>query len=194
MSRIGKRPIKIPSGVKVSIDGGIIRVSGPKGEIQSEIAPLVDVVVEDDNIKVVRKGDSPKHKAQHGLMRAIIANMITGVTDGYKKCLDIIGLGYKVEQRGRGLMFNLGHSHPIYFVPPPEVKLEIETPKKEKAEEYTPGTLVRVVVSGVDKALVGQVAAKIRSFREPDSYKGKGIRYFGEPIKLKPGKAGAGGK
>lgn len=191
MSRIGKKPVPIPDGVKVSVEGRMVRVSGPKGELVKEIAPLVDVVVEDKQVLVIRRKDSHDDKAQHGLMRALIANMITGVTEGYKKYLDVIGLGYKVEQKGKGIMLSLGYSHPIFFVPPPEVKVEIETPKKEKAEEYSPGTLVRIIVSGCDKELVGQVAAKIRSFREPDAYKGKGIRYFGEPIRLKPGKAGA---
>ncbi|MGB9561563.1 MAG: 50S ribosomal protein L6 [bacterium] len=192
---MGKKPIQIPDGVKVTIDGRKVKVSGPKGELEKEMPPMVDITVEDRKIKVMRKGDKPREKAQHGLARAILANMIKGVVDGFKKELDVIGLGYRVENKGKGIILSLGYSHPIYFVPPPGITLEIETPKKEKAEEYSPGTLVRINVMGCDKELVGLVAAKIRSFRRPDAYKGKGIRYYGEPLRLKPGKTGgAGGK
>jgi len=190
MSRIGKQPIPIPKGIKVSIENNKIEISGPKGKLQQVIHPSIKVEVSDNQIRVTRTGDKKQDRALHGLTRAIIANMIKGVSEGYTINLDVLGLGYKVEPKGKGIMLSLGHTHPIFFLPPPEVTLEVEIPKKEKAEEYTPGASYRIRVSGCDKALVGQVAAKIRSFREPDCYKGKGIRYFGEQLRLKPGKAG----
>jgi large subunit ribosomal protein L6 len=175
MSRTGKKPIPIPSGVKVEIKDNLVKVNGPKGELKREIHPSMEVESAQEIITVKRPSDSKFHKSLHGVTRTIIANMITGVTSEYRKGLEIQGIGYKAELLGKKLNLSLGYSHPIMFVPPPGLKIELEGPS-------------RIKVSGVDKELVGLIAAKIRSFRPPEPYKGKGIRYEGEIVRKKAGK------
>ncbi len=190
-SRIGRKPIKIPSGVKVEIsDEGIVRVEGPKGKLEKKLPPMVKVNIDGDTITVtpeeVRKKLKNKAKAFQGLARSLINNMIIGVTEGFKKSLDIVGLGYRAEVKGKEIVFNLGYSHPINFKLPEGI-----TAKTEKGSGEVQ---VRVIVEGIDKELVGQVAANIRRLRPPEPYKGKGIRYTGEVIRRKAGKAGKGAK
>ena len=190
-SRIGRKPIKIPSGVKVEIsEEGIVRVEGPKGKLEKKLPPMVKVNIDGDTITVtpeeVRKKLKNKAKAFQGLARSLINNMIIGVTEGFKKSLDIVGLGYRAEVKGKEIVFNLGYSHPINFKLPEGI-----TAKTEKGSGEVQ---VRVIVEGIDKELVGQVAANIRRLRPPEPYKGKGIRYTGEVIRRKAGKAGKGAK
>jgi large subunit ribosomal protein L6 len=175
VSRIGKKIIDIPKGVTVTLEGGIVKVKGPKGELQRAIHPNMKVEMKDDQIEVKRPDDFKENRALHGLTRALIQNMILGVNAEYKKTLDIVGVGYKVELKGENLLLNMGYSHPIYFMPPTGIKIVAPTP-------------TQIVVSGIDKQLVGQVAAKIRSIREPEPYKGKGIKYSDEHILRKAGK------
>ncbi|MCZ7610426.1 MAG: 50S ribosomal protein L6 [Ignavibacterium sp.] len=175
MSRIGKKIIEIPNGVTVTIDGSIVKIKGPKGELQRAIHPNMKLELKDSNLEVKRPDDQKTNKALHGLTRALVHNMVVGVTSGYKKVLDIVGVGYRVELKGTNLLLNMGYSHPIYFMPPAEIK--IETP-----------TQTQIVITGIDKQLVGQVAAKLRSIRKPEPYKGKGIKYSGEQILRKAGK------
>jgi large subunit ribosomal protein L6 len=178
MSRVGKNPIPIPSKVKVEIDQNEITVSGPKGELKREIHPSLKVETSKGEIVVLRSSDSKFHKSLHGLTRALIANMVDGVSTGYRKALEIQGIGYKAELMGKKLNLSLGFSHPILFSPPEGIKIDLEGSNK-------------IMVSGIDKELVGAVAAKIRSFRPPEPYKGKGIRYEGEFVRKKAGKAAA---
>ncbi|MCK4386188.1 MAG: 50S ribosomal protein L6 [candidate division Zixibacteria bacterium] len=178
MSRVGKNPIPVPSGVGVKINQNEITVSGPKGELKREFHPSMKVETSKDEIVVFRSSDSKFHKSLHGLTRALIANMIDGVTTGYRKALEIQGVGYKAELMGKKLNLSLGFSHPILFSPPEGIKIDLDAPN-------------RIAVSGIDKELVGLVAAKIRSFRPPEPYKGKGIRYKGEFVRKKAGKAAA---
>ncbi len=175
MSRIGKKPINVKD-VEVKIDGQKVTVKGKLGELSMEVHPNISVKVEGDEVIVTRPNDAKQNRALHGLTRALIANMVKGVTEGFKKTLKIIGVGYRAEIKGNGLLLNLGYSHPIYFIPPKEVKLEVPSPDQ-------------IVISGIDKELVGNVAAKIRSFRKPEPYKGKGVRYIDEVIIRKAGKA-----
>lgn len=175
MSRVGKKPIAIPSNVTVQLEDRKISVKGPKGSLNREIHPEIQVKVEDNQIHVSRTSDSRKHRALHGLTRALLANMVTGVTVGYRKSLEIVGVGYKVELKGNSLQFSLGYSHPIVLRPPPGVIMEVEKP-----------TLFHI--SGIDRELVGHVAAAARFLRKPDPYKGKGVRYLGEHIRRKAGK------
>jgi len=176
MSRIGKKPIPIPKGVKVEKTNGILKVSGPKGELSTKVHPRIEVEITTDNVLVKRKSDSRMDKTLHGLWRSLINNMIIGVSQGYSKKLEIVGIGYRAELKGKALVLYLGYSHPIIFIPPDGVKIEVPQP-------------TNIIVSGIDKQLVGQVAAKIRSFRPSEPYKGKGIRYEGEVIRMKAGKA-----
>ncbi|GIK60378.1 MAG: 50S ribosomal protein L6 [Ignavibacteriota bacterium] len=179
MSRIGKKPIEIPKGVTISLDGQTIKVKGPKGELHRILHHLIKTEIVDNEIKFSRPDDLKETRSLHGLTRALVQNMIVGVTDSYKKSLEIVGVGYKAELKGKNLLLNIGYSHPIYFVPPDEVKLEVPAP-------------TQINISGNDKELVGLVAAKIRSFRKPEPYKGKGIKYSDERIIRKAGKtAGA---
>ena len=168
-------PIPIPSGVKVNIAGKEITVAGPKGSLKENIHPSIQVEMDQDQLLVKRPSESKFHKSLHGLTRSLIANMVTGVTTEYQKALEIQGVGYKAELKGKRLNLILGLSHPILFAPPEGVKIELDGPSKIK-------------ISGIDKHLVGQVAAKIRSFRPPEPYKGKGIRYAGEIVRKKAGK------
>lgn len=179
MSRIGKKPVEIPIGVNVSLEGQVIKVKGPKGELHRTIHPAIKAEIVESEIKFSRPDDLKESRSLHGLTRALIQNMIIGVTDSYKKSLEIVGVGYKAELKGKNLLLNIGYSHPIYFVPPDEVKLEVPAP-------------TQIIISGIDKELVGLVSAKIRSFRKPEPYKGKGIKYSDERIIRKAGKtAGA---
>lgn len=175
MSRVGNKPIPVPKGVTITI-GDVVAVKGPKGQLSTPVVGGVDVSVTDDVLSVTRHSDHRTHRANHGLMRALIANMVTGVTTGFEKKLEIIGVGYKAENKGKNVVFNLGYSHPIDFTPPEGVSVTIDK-----------GT--KVSVKGIDREAVGQTAAVIRGFRPPDSYKGKGVRYEGETVRLKAGKA-----
>lgn len=177
MSRIGKKPIPVPAGVDVSIDGSAIRVKGPNGDLSRELPRDMVVRRDGDDILVERPSDAPEHRALHGLSRTLVANMIEGVTTGYKKTLEIVGVGYRAENKAFGLTLSLGYSHPIDYQAPEGIKLHAATP-----------TVVEV--SGSNKEAVGQVAAEIRSLRPPEPYKGKGVKYQGEVIRRKAGKAG----
>ncbi len=175
MSRIGKKPIEIAKGITVTKTGNEIKVKGPKGELSSKFHPKIGIEIKDSEILVKRPDDSKENRALHGLTRALIQNMITGVTKQYKKTLDIVGVGYRVELKGKNLLFNIGYSHPIYFMPPDEITFE------------TP-TQTQIIVTGIDKQLVGLIASKIRTIRKPEPYKGKGIKYSDEQIQRKAGK------
>ncbi len=191
VSRLGRKPVSIPNGVKVELkEDGTIRVEGPKGKLEKKLPPLVQISLENNEIIVqkapVQKKLQNKAKAFQGLARAIINNMVTGVTQGFTKSLDIVGLGYKAEVKGQELILSLGYSHPINFPLPPGIVA--------KTEKGTDPVQVRIILEGIDKELLGQVAANIRKLRPPEPYKGKGIRYTGEVILRKAGKSGKGGK
>jgi large subunit ribosomal protein L6 len=177
MSRIGRMPVAIPSGVDVTIDGRQVTVKGPKGTLSLEVVQPIEVKQADGTITVSRPSDEGEIRALHGLSRSLIANMVTGVTDGYRKTLEIVGVGYRVQARGKDLEFSLGYSHPVPVSPPDGITFRVETP-------------TRLVVEGIDKQQVGEVAANLRKLRKPDPYKGKGVRYQGEQIRRKVGKAG----
>ncbi|PJA99498.1 MAG: 50S ribosomal protein L6 [Ignavibacteriales bacterium CG_4_9_14_3_um_filter_30_11] len=179
MSRIGKKPVEIPAGVSIVKEGNSLTVKGPKGELKNSFNSSLSIEVKSNEVIVTRPDDSKEHRSLHGLTRALIQNMVTGVKSSYSKTLDIVGVGYRAELKGKNLLLNIGFSHPIYFMPPDGVTLE------------TP-TQTQIVISGIDKQLVGQVAAKLRSIRKPEPYKGKGIKYSDEQIQRKAGKtAGA---
>jgi large subunit ribosomal protein L6 len=177
MSRIGRKPIPVPTGVDVNIDGSTVHVKGPRGEMTRTLHREMTIRRDGDQILVERPSDNPEHRSLHGLTRTLIANMIEGVTEGYKKTLEIVGVGYRAENRPFGLNFALGYSHPIEYRAPEGIKLNAASP-----------TVVEV--TGIDKEAVGQVAAEIRSLRPPEPYKGKGVKYQGEVIRRKAGKAG----
>ena len=177
MSRIGKLPIPVPTGVDVMIDGRQVTVKGPKGTLTHAVAGAIEVASADGTLRVTRGNDERESRALHGLTRTLIANMVTGVTQGYEKKLEIVGTGYRVVAKGSTLEFALGYSHPIMVEPPDGVAFTVEAP-------------TRFTVSGIDKQKVGEVAANLRKLRKPDPYKGKGVRYAGEQIKRKVGKAG----
>lgn len=176
MSRIGKKPVSLPSGVTVKRDGAYISVKGPKGELRQAVSEVIDVAIEGNEVIVTRPNDQAEARSMHGLTRTLIDNMVQGVSTGYTRRLEIVGVGYRAEVRGKGVMFNLGFSHPIFFFPPSGITVETPTPTS-------------VLLGGIDKQLIGQVAAKIRSFRPPEPYKGKGIKYEGEQIRRKAGKS-----
>ena len=175
MSRIGKKPIEVPSGVEVELKPGFVRVKGPKGELTQEISHDMTVKLDDNVITVERPTDRGPHRALHGLTRSLVANMIVGVTDGYEKRLDIQGVGYRAAAKGKGLELALGYSHPVSIDPVEGIEFEVPQPTE-------------VVVRGIDKQKVGQVAANIRESRPPEPYKGKGIRYRDEHVARKVGK------
>ncbi len=178
MSRIGRLPIPVPNGVDVAIDGRTVNVTGPKGALSHTVAaPITVDRAEDGTIAVSRPDDERESRALHGLSRTLIANMITGVTAGYSKTLEIVGVGYRVQARGTDLEFALGYSHPVPVRAPQGITFTVETPTRFRVE-------------GIDKQQVGEVAAKIRKLRKPDPYKGKGVRYQGENVKRKVGKTG----
>ena len=177
MSRIGRSPVTIPSGVDVTISGREVTVKGPRGQLNMTVVQPIEVAQSDGVITVTRPNDEGEIRALHGLSRSLIANMVTGVTEGYSKTLEIVGVGYRVQARGKDLEFSLGFSHPVPVIAPEGITLRVESP-------------TRFVVEGIDKQQVGEVAANIRKLRKPDPYKGKGVRYEGEHIKLKVGKTG----
>ena len=182
MSRIGRLPIPVPSGVDVTITGRTLTVTGPKGQLTRELHPDMTVKREEENLLVTRPTEQKTHKQLHGLTRTLVNNMVVGVTHGYRKGLEITGVGYRAAKAGEKLQLNLGYSHQIEVDPPAGISFEIESP-------------TRLAVVGIDKELVGQIAAKVRSTRKPEPYKGKGVRYAGEKIRRKAGKAGKiGGK
>lgn len=180
MSRIGKMPISLPSGVEVNVSkGNMVIVKGPKGELKQDVHPDLSVNIEDGELEVTRPTNQKRHRSMHGLYRSLIDNMVVGVTEGYVKELELIGVGYRCSNKGQLLELQLGYSHPIMFLIPEEVKLEA---KMEK------GKAPSIRLESIDKQLIGQVAAKIRSLRPPEPYKGKGVRYKGEEIRRKAGK------
>jgi len=177
MSRIGKRPIPVPAGVNVAIDGNNVTAKGPKGELARTLHPDIQVVMENGEILVKRPSDEERHKALHGLSRTLVANMVEGVNTGFQKTLEISGVGYKAELKPYGVLLSLGFSHTIEYKTPAGVNIKTPNP-------------TTVIVDGASKELVGQVAAEIRSFRKPEPYKGKGVKYQGEVVRRKAGKAG----
>jgi large subunit ribosomal protein L6 len=178
MSRIGNAPITIPSGVDIQVVDRTITVKGPKGSLSREIPGKIDISIDDGVLRCTRPGEEREHRAQHGLTRSLVNNMVVGVTEGFKKQLEIVGVGYRAEQQGpNGLRLNLGFSHPVNVTAPEGITFEVPAP-------------TQVTVSGIDKEVVGQVAANIRSIRKPEPYKGKGVRYAGERVLRKAGKAG----
>ena len=183
MSRVGKAPINIPSGISIDVSqGNLVTVKGPKGELKQQVDPAISLKIEDGVLEFARPTESPRHRAMHGLYRALVNNMVTGVSTGWEKELELIGVGYRVNNTGQLLELTVGYSHPIYFYIPDEVKLETESEK---------GKTPRIKLSSNDKQLLGQIAAKIRAFRKPEPYKGKGIRYVGEYVRTKAGKTAA---
>ena len=177
MSRIGRLPITVPAGVEVKVDGSVVSVKGSKGELSHSVASPIQVSLEESTITVSRPNDEREARSLHGLTRTLISNMIVGVTEGYKKNLEIVGTGYRVQAKGSDLEFALGYSHPVAVKAPEGITLTVDSPTK-------------VSVSGINKQQVGEVAANIRKLRRPDPYKGKGIRYAGDIIRRKVGKAG----
>ena len=180
MSRIGKNPITIQSGVEVKIDGNLVTVKGSKGELKQELDSCVSFSLEDGIITLTRESDAPDHRSKHGLYRALINNMIVGVSEGFKKEMEVVGVGYRANANGQVLELSVGYSHPILLEVPNEVKLSTEMVK---------GQPPLIVLESHDKQLIGQVAAKISSFRKPEPYKGKGIKFKGEQIRRKAGKS-----
>ena len=176
MSRIGKLPVTVPDGVDVAIDGLTVTVKGPKGELTRTMPEGVAVALDDGHVIVSREGNSPTERSRHGLVRALIANMVEGVTNGYSKALELVGVGYRAAPKGNDVELQVGFSHPVVIEAPDGIAIEVPQP-------------TRVVVSGIDKVLVGQTAANIRKVRPPEPYKGKGIKYEGEQIRRKAGKA-----
>jgi large subunit ribosomal protein L6 len=177
MSRIGKLPIPVPSGVEVTISGRDVTVKGPKGTLSHTVVEPITISQDDGQLLVARPDDERDSRARHGLTRSLVANMVTGVTDGYSKTLEIVGTGYRVQAKGSDLEFALGFSHPVTVKAPEGISFAVEAP-------------TRFVVSGIDKQRVGEVAANIRKIRKPEPYKGKGVRYAGEVVRRKAGKAG----
>jgi large subunit ribosomal protein L6 len=180
MSRIGKAPIVIPAGVTVKVDGNTVTVKGPKGELSETINPELTVTVEDGHISLSRPSDDREHRAQHGLYRALINNMVEGVAHGYRKEMELVGVGYRANATGQVLDLALGFSHAIYIKLPPEVKVEAKSERNKNP---------LIILESADKQLLGQVCAKIRSLRKPEPYKGKGIKFVGEIIRRKSGKS-----
>ena len=178
MSRIGRAPITVPTGVTVEVADGLVRVKGPKGNLSQPLADGITVSQAHGTLTVERASDERRLRSLHGLMRTLINNMVVGVTTGFDKRLDIVGTGYRAQASGKGVSISVGYSHPVLFEPPEGVAVVMETP-------------TRVVVSGIDKQAVGEIAAQIRRIRPPEPYKGKGIRYMGEQVRRKAGKAGA---
>lgn len=177
MSRIGRLPVGLPTGVDVAVSGRTVEVKGPKGKLTRQVHPDMTVAVTDRHVVVSRPTDQRHHRALHGLTRALIANMVKGVVDGFRVDLEIQGVGYRATKQGRQVTFQVGYSHPVEVMPPPGVEIEVPQPN-------------RIGIVGTDKEQVGQLAATVRAIRPPDPYKGKGIRYAGERIRLKAGKAG----
>lgn len=182
MSRIGKLPIHIPAGVTVTVKDNVVTVKGPKGELSQAVNPLISVNVEGNICHVTRSNEEKESRAMHGLYRALIHNMVVGVSEGYKKVLELVGVGYRVSNQGQVIEFSLGYSHPIYLGLPNEIKVETKSERNQNP---------LVILESCDKQLLGQVCAKIRSFRKPEPYKGKGIKFQGEVLRRKAGKSAA---
>ena len=178
MSRIGRKSVSLIKGVKIETKDGTIKVAGPKGELSAKFPGNIGIEIKENELHVTRPSDDKKVRALHGTWRALIQNMVKGVSDGFHKKLEIVGVGYKAEVKGKKIQLALGYSHPILFEPPQGIKVEVPIP-------------TNILISGIDKQLVGQVAAKLRSFRPPEPYKGKGVKYEGEYIRRKAGKAAA---
>lgn len=182
MSRIGRLPVDIPSGVQVELTGSKIRVKGPKGELSREFSRLIDIKMEDNQLKIARASDNPEERALHGTTRAVLANMVHGVSKGFEVVLEVEGVGYRAEMEGKNLALFVGYSHPVKIEPPAGISFETEAKTRQ------------IKVLGFDKELVGQVAANVRNVRPPEPYHGKGLRYLGEKVRRKAGKAGKGAK
>ncbi|HEX7071362.1 MAG TPA: 50S ribosomal protein L6 [Rhodothermales bacterium] len=183
MSRIGKMPIEVGKGVTIDVTANnLLTIKGPKGELSLQVDPDIEVTQENGEILVKRPTDQKRHRAMHGLYRALIQNMVTGVTEGYRKELEVIGVGYRAAVNNGLLELALGYSHPIYFLPPAGIKLDVDTKR---------GKNPIIIIDGIDKQMVGQVAAKIRALRPPEPYKGKGVRYVDEYVRRKAGKTAA---
>ena len=181
MSRIGKLPIAIPAGVTVTVDAeNVVTAKGPKGTLTQAVNPIISVNVEGNIVHVTRPNDEKESRSMHGLYRALIHNMVVGVSEGYKKTLELVGVGYRVENQGNLIQFALGYTHPIYLMLPPEVKVETKSERNQNP---------LVILESADKQLLGQICAKIRSFRKPEPYKGKGVKFQGEVIRRKAGKS-----
>ncbi|MCM1348765.1 MAG: 50S ribosomal protein L6 [Firmicutes bacterium] len=180
MSRIGKAPIELPAGVTVTVSGDVVTVKGPKGQLSQKFNPDLEVKVEDNHVVVTRPSDDREHRAQHGLYRALIHNMVVGVSTGYRKEMELVGVGYRAQSTGQVLELSLGYSHAIYIKLPPEVKVETKSERNKNP---------LIILESDDKQLLGQVCAKIRSLRKPEPYKGKGIKFVGEIIRRKSGKS-----
>ena len=177
VSRVGKMPIPVPQGVEVQIAGRRVTVKGPKGELSRELEPEMRVEQQDGQLIVTRPSEQPRHRALHGLTRTLVANMVTGVSDGFTKTLELQGVGYRAQMQGQNLVLAIGYSHPVNVPPPPGIQFEVEGTSK-------------IVVKGINREHVGQAAADVRKIRPPEPYKGKGIRYTGEYVRRKAGKAG----
>jgi large subunit ribosomal protein L6 len=176
MSRVGRKPITVPAGVTVTVDNGEVTVKGPKGELYQRFSPDIVITLEENTLMVSRPSDSREHRAMHGLTRALLANMVEGVSNGFERGLEVVGVGYRVEKAEEQLVLRVGYSHPVRVLPMPGVSLAVEG-------------INRIKVTGISKEIVGEMAARIRAIRPPDKYKGKGIKYAGEQVHLKPGKA-----
>ncbi len=181
MSRIGRKPINIPAGVDVAIDGSVVTVKGPKGTLTQKFHPNMTISKEGNELLVTRPNDEKQNRSLHGLTRTLLHNMVVGVTEGYKKELDVLGVGYRVQKQGKDMIMNLGFSHTVVVSDTEDIKIECPTPNK-------------IIISGADKQKVGQFAAEVREKRPPEPYKGKGIRYTDEHVRRKEGKAGKGAK
>ncbi len=181
MSRIGRKPVNIPAGVDVKLENGVITVKGPKGTLTRTVHPNMTVTIEENVLTVTRPNDEKENRALHGLTRSLIANMVEGVTNGFKKELEVNGVGYRVQKQGKNLVMNLGYSHQVTMSDTDDIKIEVPAPNK-------------IIILGADKQKVGQFAAQVREKRPPEPYKGKGIKYVDEHIRRKEGKAGKGGK
>lgn len=182
MSRVGRMPVAVPGGVQINIEGSHVKVKGPKGELQRTFSPLIGIALENGQVTITRKSDNPAERALHGTTRAVLANMIHGVSSGFTTVLEVDGVGYRPELSGKNLMLYVGYSHPVEFPPPAGISFEVD----QKARQ--------IKVMGYDKEVVGQTAADIRKVRPPEPYHGKGIHYAGERIRRKAGKAGKGAK
>jgi large subunit ribosomal protein L6 len=180
MSRIGKLPINLPSGVSVTVNGETVTVKGPKGELRQQINPEIQVSVEDGVVTFTRPSDEKQHRSMHGLYRALVNNMVVGVSQGFVKKLELVGVGYRAASNGQVIELSLGYSHPIHLMVPPEIKVEAVTDRKSNPI---------ITLESVDKQLLGMVCAKLRSLRKPEPYKGKGVRFQGEVIRRKAGKS-----
>lgn len=192
MSRIGKTPIPVPAGVQVTIEGSEIKVKGPKGELSRSVHPAIKIEQQDGNLVVERPSDSVEHKSLHGLTRSLVANMVTGVSKGFEKTLEVTGVGYRVAKVGNRLTLQLGFSHPIDLVAPEGIEIaNVESYTPTQANEWLSG---RFTLRGIDREQLGEVAASIRAIREVEPYKGKGVRYRGERVRRKAGKAAGKGK